>query len=82
MRRLDTTGLMVDASRKVHANIGVLSFTKVDVYQAGEALTEMKTASWKTSAANLRSKLVMVPSGLVKLTISWVMLSGHVTRQV
>ena len=82
MRRLTTTGLMVAASWKVHTTVGVLSLPEVGVFQAGEALMELKTASWRTSAANSRSKLVMVPSGLVKMTSSWVILDGHLTRQV
>ena len=79
---LDTTGLMVEALQKVHANLGALSLPKVGVCSAGEALLEMKTASWRTNATNSKSELVMVPSVLVKLNISWVMSAGHFTCQV
>ena len=43
---------------------------------------EMNTASCSTSAANYRPELVMVLSRLVKLTNSWVMSAGHMTRRV
>ena len=82
LRRLDTTGSMVEASRKVHTTMGVFLLPELGVHQAGEALMELKTASWSTSAANSRSGLVMAPLGLVKLTRSWVMLAGHLMQQV
>ena len=41
-----------------------------------------KAVSWITSAANSRSKLVLVTSGLVNLTSSWVMSAGNLTIQV
>ena len=68
---------MVEASRKVNTTVGLLSLPEVGVRQAGEALMDLKTVSWRTSATNSRSELVMVPSGLVKLTRSWVMSVGH-----
>ena len=80
LRRLDTTGLVVEVSRKFHTTVGFLSLPKVGVRQAEEALVELKTASWRTSAANSRSELVMAPSGLVKPTSSWVVLVGHLMR--
>ena len=43
---------------------------------------ELNTASWRTSAANSRSELVMAPLGLVNLTSSWEMSAGHLTHQV
>ena len=81
-RRSDTTGLMVAALRKFHTTVGVLSISEVVVRQAGEARMESITVSWRTSAPNSRSDLVIAPSGLVKLTSSWVMSAGHLTHQV
>ena len=54
-RRLEKIGLMVEASHKVHTTVGMLSLPDVGVRHAGEAIMEMKTASWRTSAANSRS---------------------------
>ena len=82
LRRSATTGLVVEASWNFHATVGVLSLPKVCVRQAGEALMELKMASWRTSTTNLRSELVMLPSGLVNINSSWEMSAGHLTRQV
>ena len=71
LRSSTTTGLMVEALRKVHTTVGVLSLPEVGVRQKGEAMMELKTASWRTIAAKSRSELVMAPSVLVKLTSSW-----------
>ena len=68
MRGLATMGLMVESSRKVYATVRVLLLPDVGVRQEGEALMDLKTASWRTSTANYRSKLVMVPTRLVNLT--------------
>ena len=65
---LATMRFMVEASRKVHATVGLLSLPEVGVHHAGKALMDLKTASWRTSTANYRSKLVMVPTRLVNLT--------------
>ena len=81
LRRSSTTGLMAEASRKVHATIGVFLFTDVVVLHDEEALMELNTASWSTIAANYRSELVIVPPGLVKLTSFRTMSSGHFTFQ-
>ena len=81
LRRSATTGLMVEASRKVHVTIGLLFLPDVGVRYSGEALIELKTASWRTSTANSRSELVMVPSVFVKLTSFWTMSAGHFTLQ-
>ena len=81
LMRSYTTRLMVEASRKVYKNVGVLSLPDVGVSHAGEALMELNTASWRTRATNCRSKLVMVLPGLVKLTSCRRMLSGHFTCQ-
>ena len=43
---------------------------------------ELKTVSWRTSAENSRSKLVMASSEMVKLISSWVMLANHLMCQV
>ena len=79
LRRSATTRFMLDFLRKVHATVRVLSIPDVGVCHAGEALTELKTASWRTSAANSRSNLVMVTPELVKLTSCRTMLTGHFT---
>ena len=63
-----TTGLMVEALRKVHEDFGVLPLPDVGFCHARETLMELKNASWRTSVANSRSKLVIVPPGLVNLT--------------
>ena len=82
LRRSATTGLMVEALQKVYTTVGVLSLPEVGFHQAVEALMELKKASWRTSAANSRSKSVMAPSGLVNMTSSWLMLSDHLARQM
>ena len=55
LRRSATTGFMVEASRKVHVSVGVLSLPDVGVRHAGEVPMELKTASWSTSITNSRS---------------------------
>ena len=82
LRRSAKTELVVEASRKVHTTIGLLSLPEVGVCQAVEALMDLKMASWRNSAANSRFNLVMVPSGLVNLTNFRVMSTDHLTRQV
>ena len=72
-------GLMVDASQNIHTNFGVLLLPDIGVHHSGEELTELKTASWSTSAANSRSKLVMVTPGLVNLTRYRMMSAGRFT---
>ena len=64
LRRLTTSGLMVEDSRKVYATVGVLLLPDIGVHQAGEALMDLKTDSWRTSATDSRSELLMVPPGL------------------
>ena len=81
LRSLFMTGLMVEALQKVYENVGVLLLPDVGVHQAGEALMDLKTASWRTSNTNSRSELVMVPPGLVKLTSCLTMSAGHFTCQ-
>ena len=73
LRRLDTTGLAVEASQKVHTTVRVLLLPVVGFCHAREALTDLKNASWSNSSANSRPKLVMVPPRLVKPTIWWTM---------
>ena len=68
LRRSVTTGLMVEASSKVHTTSGVISLPDIVVRHYGEALMELKTTSWRTRVTNYRSKLVMVSTRLVKLT--------------
>ena len=75
------TGLMVEASRKFHATFGVLFLPDVGVRHAGDALIELKASSWRTSAANSSSELVMVPPGLAKLTSCRTMSAGHFNHQ-
>ena len=70
MRRSSTTGLKVEALQKVHTTVEMFLLTNVGVCQAGEELMDPKTASWRTSAANSRSELVMLPPGLVNMTSS------------
>ena len=67
MRRLYTTVLMVEELRKVRADFGVLQLPDVGVRHVRETLMELMTVSWRTSFANSRSELVMVPPGLVNL---------------
>ena len=76
------TGLMVEASRKFHTTDGVLLLSEVGVRHAEEALMELKTASWRTSAANSRSELAIVPPGLVELTSFQTMSTVYFGRQV
>ena len=38
-------GLMIEASRKVHTTVGVLSLPDVGVYHAKKVLMELRTAS-------------------------------------
>ena len=45
LRRSATMGLMVEASRKVHTTVGVLSLPDVGVYHAKKVLMELRTAS-------------------------------------
>ena len=80
-RRSDTAGLMVESSRKFHTTVGVLSLPDAGVHHAGEVLMELKTISWRTSIANYRSELVMVPPRLVKLTSYQTMSDGYFTCQ-
>ena len=81
LRSSAMTELMLEASWKVHATVGVLLIPDGGVSQAGEALMDLKTASWRTSATNSRSELVMVPPVLVNLTSCLTILAGHFTRQ-
>ena len=81
MMRLSTPRLMEEASQKVHAIVGVLLLLNVGISHAREALLELNTDSWRTRAANFRSKLEMVLPGLVKLTSCRMMLAGHFTCQ-
>ena len=81
LRRSATTELVVEASQKVHKTVGVLSLPVVGVLHVREALMDIKTASWRTSAVNYRSELVMVPPVLMKLTSCQTMLAGHFTHQ-
>ena len=80
-RRFATTGLMVAASLKVQATVGVLSLPVRGARHAVELQMVGKVASWRTSAANSRSELVMRPEGLAKLTRSALMSAGHCKRQ-
>ena len=45
LRRLATTGLMVEALQKVHTTVGVLSLPGVGVCHAGEAPMDPETVS-------------------------------------
>ena len=72
---------MVEALRKVHEDFGVLPLPNVGFCHARETLMELKNASWRTSVANSRSELVIVPPGLVNLTSCLTMLTGHFTCQ-
>ena len=81
LRSLSTTELMVEASRKIHEIVGVLSLLDVGIHHAGNSMMELKNASLRTSAASSGSKLVMVPSGLMKLTSFQTVLAGHFTHQ-
>ena len=81
MRRSTTTELMVEALRKVQPTVGLLSLPDVGVIHDRKALVELKIASWRTSAANYRSKLVMVPPRLVNLTRFMTMLVGRFSFQ-
>ena len=82
LMRSSTTVLMVEASWKVHVTVGELSLTEVGVCQVGGVMVELNMASWNTSTTNSRSKLVMVTSVLVQLTISWMISAVHLTCQV
>ena len=73
---------MVEASWKVHVTVGLLSLTDAGVRHSREALMDLKNASWRTSATNYRSELVMVTPILVKLTSYWMILAGHFTLQM
>ena len=79
--RLATTGLMVEASQNAQKTVWVLLLPEVGVRHAGEVLMDLKTATWRTSAANSRSELVMVPPGLVNLTSYRTISAGPFTRQ-
>ena len=71
---------MLEDSWKVHATVGVLLLPDVGVRHSGEAFMELKTDLWRTSAANSRSKLAMVPPKLENLTNFRMMLSGQFTH--
>ena len=58
--KMAMAGLMVEASLKFHTTVWVLSLPDVGVRHSEEALVELKTALWKTRAANSRSKFVML----------------------
>ena len=47
----------MEASRKFHTTVGVMSLPDVGVSHAGECLLELNTDLWRTIAANFRSKL-------------------------
>ena len=80
-RRLATTGLIVEASLKVQATVGVLSLPEAGARHAGLAQMSAKTTSCRTRAASSRSELVMRPCGLSKLTRSAMMSAGQWRRQ-
>ena len=73
--------LMVEELRKVRADFGVLQLPDVGVRHVRETLMELMTVSWRTSFANSRSELVMVPPGLVKLTSCLMISEGYFTFQ-
>ena len=75
--RSATIGFTVDDSAKAYDIVGVLSLPEVGTRQVGAEQTEVKAASWRTSATNSKSELVMVPEGLLKLTKAALMSSGH-----
>ena len=62
--RLGTTGLIVAASLKVHATVGVLSLLVSGAHHAEDLHISGKVASWRTSTANSISELVILPFGL------------------
>lgn len=80
-RRFATTGLMVAASLKVHATVGVLSLPVRGARQVEELEMVGKVASWRTRAANSKSELVMCPEGFSKLMRSALISAGHCNRQ-
>ena len=52
LERLTTTSLMVDASLKVHATVGVLSLPEDGTHQAGSAQIRGNVASGMTRDEN------------------------------
>ena len=79
--RLATTGFMVEASLKVQLIVGVLSLPERGARQWEDLQTVGKVASWRTRAASSRSEFVIHPFGLVILTRSDLISSGHWRRQ-
>ena len=73
---------MVEALRKFHEDFDVLPLPDVGFCHTRETLMELKNDSWRTSVANSRSELVIVPPGLVNLTSCQMMLLGHFIRQM
>ena len=75
------TGLILAASLKIHAAVGVLFLSVLGALQYGEEQTACKVVLWRTMATSLGSELVIEPSNLVKMTrlscISW----GHFNLQ-
>ena len=70
LERLTTTSLMVDASLKVHATVGMLSLPDDCDRQVGLVQIRGNVASWMTRAVSSRSEFVVHPFGLSQLTRS------------
>ena len=80
-RRSATTGLMVDASLKVHATVGVLSLYEDGTRQDGSVQIRGDVASCMTRAVSSRSEFVIHPFELSRLTRSATTSREHSTRQ-
>ena len=76
--RLATTGLIVEASLKVHTTVGVLPLPVRGTHEVEEVHTFGKVTSCRTKVANFRAELVL---GLIKLIMFDQMSGGDWRRQ-
>ena len=76
--RLANTGLIVEASLKVHTTVGVLPLPVRGTHEVEEVHTFGKVASCRTKVANFRAELVL---GLIKLIMFDQMSGGDWRRQ-
>ena len=82
LSRLATTGLVVAASLKVQAILGVLLLPVRGARQGDELYTPGKVASWSRRATGLRSELVIPLVGFSRLIkLSWFHLAIQSTIQ-
>ena len=76
-KRSATTGFIVEASSMLQETVGVLSDPEQGAASLVSGTATSRVASWRTSAASSKSKLVIVPSLFVEETRSEMISAGQ-----